>query len=134
MLAAHKHHIHYFSASECKPCSESCGPPSAQLSVQPHAPSGTGSSSSLSPASIAEDVFFGSTTEDQVKLDNLDLEHLYFQLFLLPFLVMLVASMDGNVCQLVGPPVWSRLKCLTNYWMDLIFILYRRSSFLDNET
>ncbi|XP_044056209.1 rho guanine nucleotide exchange factor 18 isoform X2 [Siniperca chuatsi] len=52
-------------ASECKPCSQPCGPPSAQLSVQPHAPSGSGSSSSLSPVSIAEDVFFGSTSEDQ---------------------------------------------------------------------
>ncbi|XP_042272363.1 rho guanine nucleotide exchange factor 18 isoform X1 [Thunnus maccoyii] len=52
-------------ASECKPCSQPCGPPIAQLSVQPPAPSGTGSSSSLSPASTAEDVFFGNTTEDQ---------------------------------------------------------------------
>ncbi|XP_051232524.1 rho guanine nucleotide exchange factor 18 isoform X1 [Dicentrarchus labrax] len=52
-------------ASECKPCSQPCGPPSAQLSVQPYVPSGTGSSSSLSPASVAEDVFFGSTNEDQ---------------------------------------------------------------------
>ncbi|XP_042372648.1 rho guanine nucleotide exchange factor 18 isoform X2 [Plectropomus leopardus] len=52
-------------ASECKPCSPPCGPPSAQLSAQPHTPSGTGSSSSLSPASIAEDVFFGSTNKDQ---------------------------------------------------------------------
>ncbi|XP_037625436.1 rho guanine nucleotide exchange factor 18 isoform X2 [Sebastes umbrosus] len=51
-------------ASECKPCSQPCGPPSAQLSVQPHAASRTESSSSLSPASIAEDVFFGSTIKD----------------------------------------------------------------------
>ncbi|XP_054458240.1 rho guanine nucleotide exchange factor 18-like isoform X2 [Anoplopoma fimbria] len=56
----------YKRASECKPCSEPCGPPSAPLRVQPHAPSGTGSSSSsLSPASIAEDVFFGSNNKDQ---------------------------------------------------------------------
>ncbi|XP_070764989.1 rho guanine nucleotide exchange factor 18 [Enoplosus armatus] len=48
-------------ASECKPCSQPCGPPSDQ----PHAPTGTGSSSSLSPSSIAEDAFFGSTNEDQ---------------------------------------------------------------------
>ncbi|XP_047198822.1 rho guanine nucleotide exchange factor 18 isoform X3 [Hippoglossus stenolepis] len=52
-------------ASECKPCSPPCGPPSGQLSVQPAAPSGKGSSSSLSPASIAEDVFFGNTSDDQ---------------------------------------------------------------------
>ncbi|XP_076582434.1 rho guanine nucleotide exchange factor 18 isoform X2 [Chaetodon auriga] len=52
-------------ASDSKACSQPCGPPSAQLSVQPRAPSGTGSSSSLSPASVAEDVFFGSTNEDQ---------------------------------------------------------------------
>ncbi|XP_029906256.1 rho guanine nucleotide exchange factor 18 isoform X2 [Myripristis murdjan] len=54
-------------ASECKPCSESCEPPGAQLSGQPFAPSvaGTGSSSSLSPASIAEDVFFSNTNEDE---------------------------------------------------------------------
>ncbi|KAK2835510.1 hypothetical protein Q5P01_015994 [Channa striata] len=52
-------------ASECKPCSQPCGPSSAQLCVQPHAPSGKGSSSSLSPSSIAEDVFFGSTKDDQ---------------------------------------------------------------------
>ncbi|KAI3368754.1 hypothetical protein L3Q82_025742, partial [Scortum barcoo] len=51
--------------SECKPCNQPCGPASAQLSVQPYAPSGTGSSNSLSPASIAEDVFFGSTNDDQ---------------------------------------------------------------------
>ncbi|XP_068447221.1 uncharacterized protein [Clinocottus analis] len=55
-------------ASECKPCSQPCGPPSAQLGVQPHAPSGTrssSSSSSLSPASVTEDVFFGSINKDQ---------------------------------------------------------------------
>ncbi|XP_049443520.1 rho guanine nucleotide exchange factor 18 isoform X2 [Epinephelus fuscoguttatus] len=52
-------------ASECKPCSQPCEPPSTQLSVLPHAASGTGSSSSLSPASIAEDIFFGSTNKDQ---------------------------------------------------------------------
>ncbi|XP_071399428.1 rho guanine nucleotide exchange factor 18 isoform X1 [Centroberyx affinis] len=54
-------------ASECKPCSPSCGPPSAPLSSQPYTPSvaGTGSSSSLSPASIAEDVFFSSANDDQ---------------------------------------------------------------------
>ncbi|XP_041791118.1 rho guanine nucleotide exchange factor 18 isoform X2 [Chelmon rostratus] len=52
-------------ASESKSCSQPCGPPSGQLSIQPHAPSGTGSSSSLSPASVTEDVFFGSTNEDQ---------------------------------------------------------------------
>ncbi|XP_070687927.1 rho guanine nucleotide exchange factor 18 [Pempheris klunzingeri] len=52
-------------ASECKPCSQPCEPPSAKFSVQSHAPSGTGSSSSLSPASITEDVFFGGSNEDQ---------------------------------------------------------------------
>ncbi|KAA8589612.1 hypothetical protein FQN60_012977 [Etheostoma spectabile] len=51
-------------ASECKPC-QSCGPPSAQICVQPHTHSVTGSSSSLSPASVTEDVFFGSTNKDQ---------------------------------------------------------------------
>lgn len=71
MFLTCKHHIYCLSASECKPCSQPCGPASAQLSVQPQAPSGTGSSSSLSPASITEDVFFGSTNEDQVKLSNL---------------------------------------------------------------
>lgn len=71
MFLTCKHHIYCISASECKPCSQPCGPASAQLSVQPQAPSGTGSSSSLSPASIAEDVFFGSTNEDQVMLSNL---------------------------------------------------------------
>lgn len=61
-------HTHYLSASESKPCSQPCGPSNAQVSVQPHAPSGKGSSSSLSPASVTEDVFFGSTNDDQVKL------------------------------------------------------------------
>ncbi|XP_023195125.1 rho guanine nucleotide exchange factor 18 isoform X1 [Xiphophorus maculatus] len=50
-------------ASECNPCSQSCGNPSTQLSVQ--APSGKGSSSSLPPASITEDVFSGNTSDDQ---------------------------------------------------------------------
>ncbi|KAM4738432.1 rho guanine nucleotide exchange factor 18 [Anableps anableps] len=50
-------------ASECKPCSQSCGNPSTQLSVQ--APSGKGSSSSLPPASITEDVFSDNTSDDQ---------------------------------------------------------------------
>lgn len=81
MFVTHKHHVHYLSASECKPYTQPCGSPSAHLSVQPHAPSGTGSSSSLSPASIAEDVFFNSTNEDQVKLYILDLNHFYFQFF-----------------------------------------------------
>ncbi|XP_054903492.1 rho guanine nucleotide exchange factor 18 isoform X1 [Poeciliopsis prolifica] len=50
--------------SECKPCShQSCGNPSTQLSVQ--APSGKGSSSSLPPASITEDVFSDNTSDDQ---------------------------------------------------------------------
>ncbi|XP_017262482.2 rho guanine nucleotide exchange factor 18 isoform X2 [Kryptolebias marmoratus] len=52
-------------ASECKPCSQSCGSPSGQLTVQPPAPGGKGSSSSLTPASITEDEFFGGTTDDQ---------------------------------------------------------------------
>ncbi|XP_067368956.1 rho guanine nucleotide exchange factor 18 isoform X2 [Channa argus] len=52
-------------ASECKPCSQPCGLSSARICVQPHVPSGKGSSSSLSPASIAEDVFFGTTKDDQ---------------------------------------------------------------------
>ncbi|XP_029004831.2 rho guanine nucleotide exchange factor 18 isoform X2 [Betta splendens] len=52
-------------ASECKPCSRPCGPPSARPSLQPCAPSGRGSSSSPSPASIAEDVFFGGANDDQ---------------------------------------------------------------------
>ncbi|XP_010730724.2 rho guanine nucleotide exchange factor 18 [Larimichthys crocea] len=52
--------------SECKPCNQPCGSPTAQLSVQPHEPSGTASCpSSLSPASIAEDVFFGTNDEDE---------------------------------------------------------------------
>ncbi|KAM9849059.1 rho guanine nucleotide exchange factor 18 [Aulostomus maculatus] len=46
-------------ASECKPYSQSGGHPSDK---QPHSP--VGSSSSLSPAPITEDVFFGSTTKD----------------------------------------------------------------------
>ncbi|KAM9762289.1 rho guanine nucleotide exchange factor 18 isoform 2-T2 [Menidia menidia] len=48
-------------ASECKPCES----PSVQLSVQPPAPSGKGSSCSLPPASISEDVFFGGINDDQ---------------------------------------------------------------------
>lgn len=72
---AHKHLIHYFSASECKPCSQPCGPPIAQLSVQPPASSGAGSYSSLSPASVAEDVFFDNADEDQVKQILLHWEH-----------------------------------------------------------
>lgn len=66
IFVTHKHHIQYLLASECKPCSQPCGPSNAQLNVQPCAPSGKGSSSSLSPASIAEDVFFVSTNDDQV--------------------------------------------------------------------
>lgn len=66
MLETHKGHISYLSASECKPCPQPCQSPSGHLSVQPHTCSGTGSSSSLSPASIAEDVLFNSTNEDQV--------------------------------------------------------------------
>ncbi|XP_043985335.1 rho guanine nucleotide exchange factor 18 isoform X2 [Gambusia affinis] len=50
-------------ASECNPCSQSCGNPSTQLRVQP--PSGKGSSSSLPPASITEDVFSDNTSDDQ---------------------------------------------------------------------
>ncbi|KAM7012415.1 rho guanine nucleotide exchange factor 18 [Tautogolabrus adspersus] len=50
-------------ASECKPCSQTCGSPGSQLGVQP--PSRTGSTSSISPASIPEDAFFGSNNEDQ---------------------------------------------------------------------
>ncbi|XP_038163871.1 rho guanine nucleotide exchange factor 18 [Cyprinodon tularosa] len=50
-------------ASKCKPCSESCGNPSTQLSAQ--TPSGIGSSSSLPPASITEDVFTDNTSDDQ---------------------------------------------------------------------
>ncbi|KAM6921115.1 uncharacterized protein FYW49_006892 [Xenentodon cancila] len=52
-------------ASESNACSHSCGNPSAQVNVQPHTSSGKGSSPSLSPASITEDVFFGSTSDDQ---------------------------------------------------------------------
>ncbi|XP_033934231.1 rho guanine nucleotide exchange factor 18, partial [Pseudochaenichthys georgianus] len=48
-------------ASECKPCIAPCG----SLSVPPQAPFGTGSSSSLSPPSIAEDAFFGSSKKDK---------------------------------------------------------------------
>ncbi|KAF7653327.1 hypothetical protein LDENG_00084740 [Lucifuga dentata] len=53
--------------SECKPCSRSCRSPSAPLSGQPYAPhvAGTESSSSLSPVSIAEDVFFDNSNNDQ---------------------------------------------------------------------
>ncbi|MEQ2313576.1 hypothetical protein AMECASPLE_003363 [Ameca splendens] len=50
-------------ASECKPCSQTCGNPSTQLGVQ--APTGKGSSSSLPPASITEDVFTDNTSDDQ---------------------------------------------------------------------
>ncbi|XP_040039482.2 rho guanine nucleotide exchange factor 18 isoform X2 [Gasterosteus aculeatus] len=53
-------------ASECKPCSQPCGSPSAQLGVQPHGGTGSSSSSSsLSPASVTEEVFFGSINKDQ---------------------------------------------------------------------
>uniref|UniRef100_A0A8D2ZTK0 Rho/rac guanine nucleotide exchange factor (GEF) 18b n=1 Tax=Scophthalmus maximus TaxID=52904 RepID=A0A8D2ZTK0_SCOMX len=52
-------------ASECKPCSLPCGPPSARVSVQPPVPIWKRSSPSPSPASIAEDVFFGDTSDDQ---------------------------------------------------------------------
>ncbi|KAK5907657.1 hypothetical protein CesoFtcFv8_005478 [Champsocephalus esox] len=48
-------------ASECKPCIAPCG----SLSVPPQAPFETGSSSSLSPPSIAEDAFFGSSKKDK---------------------------------------------------------------------
>lgn len=47
--------VYVLSGSEGKPCS-----PPATLG------SGTESSSSLSPASIADDVFFSSLTEEQV--------------------------------------------------------------------
>ncbi len=30
-------------------------------------------------------------------------------------------------CQSIGPPLWSRLKYLNNYWMDCLEILYRHS-------
>lgn len=49
----------FFLASESKPCSQPCEPPSAK-----------GSSSSLSPASVTEDVSFGWTSDDQVKLNT----------------------------------------------------------------
>ncbi|TNM88028.1 hypothetical protein fugu_006249 [Takifugu bimaculatus] len=52
-------------ASECKPCVEPCGSPGSHLAVQPYAPGGAGSSTSLPPASIAEDAFFSSTPEDE---------------------------------------------------------------------
>ncbi|XP_030583086.1 uncharacterized protein LOC115778865 [Archocentrus centrarchus] len=57
------HLLPLIQSSECKPCSQSCEPPTAQLSVQPT--SGKGSSSSLSPASVTEDVSLGSTSDDQ---------------------------------------------------------------------
>lgn len=57
-----------FLASESKPCSQPCEPPGAHLSVQPT--SAKGSSSSLSPASVTEDVSFGWTSDDQVKLNT----------------------------------------------------------------
>lgn len=90
MFITHKHHIHYLSASECKPC-QSCGPPSAQICVQPHALSETGSSSSLSPASITEDGFFGSTNKDQVKLFVFLNWKSFGNVVFLPFLTMLAA-------------------------------------------
>ncbi|XP_076008957.1 rho guanine nucleotide exchange factor 18 [Genypterus blacodes] len=55
-------------ASECKPRSSSCGTTSGQLSAQAYAPSAAGtesSFSSLSPASIAEDVYFGNNNIEQ---------------------------------------------------------------------
>ncbi|XP_029355223.1 rho guanine nucleotide exchange factor 18 isoform X2 [Echeneis naucrates] len=53
-------------ASECKPCSRPCESPAGQIHLQPPAPGGKGSSSSLSPASITEDVLFDSTaTSDE---------------------------------------------------------------------
>lgn len=78
MLETHKGHISYLSASECKPCPQPCQSPSGHLSVQPHTCGGTGSSSSLSPASIAEDVFFNSTNEDQVTVYTSDWNHFPF--------------------------------------------------------
>ncbi|XP_068599454.1 rho guanine nucleotide exchange factor 18 [Brachionichthys hirsutus] len=48
-------------ASECKPCNQ----PSVHLSPQPHAHSEIGSPSSLSPDSVAEDIFFSSTDKNQ---------------------------------------------------------------------
>lgn len=47
--------------SECKPCSQTSGPPI----TQPQTDGGTGSSSPLSLALVAEDEFFGSTSDDQ---------------------------------------------------------------------
>lgn len=78
MPETHKRHISYLSASECKPCPQPRQSPSDHLSVQPHTCSGTGSSSSLSPASIAEDVFFNSTNEDQVKVHTSGWDHFPF--------------------------------------------------------
>ncbi|XP_056132841.1 uncharacterized protein LOC130109901 [Lampris incognitus] len=49
-------------ASECKPCSRPSEPPGDQPYT---AVAGTGSSSSTSPASIAEDVFFSNTNDNQ---------------------------------------------------------------------
>ncbi|XP_037554241.1 rho guanine nucleotide exchange factor 18 [Nematolebias whitei] len=46
-------------------CSHSCGNPNGQLGVRPLAPSGKRSSTSLTPASITEDEFFGSNVDDQ---------------------------------------------------------------------
>ncbi|XP_029939212.1 rho guanine nucleotide exchange factor 18 isoform X2 [Salarias fasciatus] len=48
-------------ASECKPCSQSSAPPI----TQPQTTSGKGSSSSLPPALVTEDAFFGRTSDDQ---------------------------------------------------------------------
>lgn len=42
-----------------------CGPPGA---VQPFAAGDAGSSTSLAPASVAEDVFLSSSPDDEVKL------------------------------------------------------------------
>ncbi|XP_041646746.1 rho guanine nucleotide exchange factor 18 isoform X2 [Cheilinus undulatus] len=50
-------------ASECKPCSQPCGSGSPGTQQGVPRPSGTGSSSSLSPASIPEDVFFGRNND-----------------------------------------------------------------------
>ncbi|XP_054608337.1 rho guanine nucleotide exchange factor 18 isoform X2 [Nothobranchius furzeri] len=52
-------------ASECKPCSQSCGNPGNQLSLHPHPSNRKGLFSSPTPASITEDVFFGSSSDDQ---------------------------------------------------------------------
>ena len=54
------------SASECKPCVQPCAAPGTHLSGQPRA--AVGSSTSLPPASIAEDIFFHSPSDDEVKL------------------------------------------------------------------